>query len=201
MVLSDDGSHLPTHEFLSRNVKLSTFEPGKIEQVYRTWSDGGKPTIRLFGPASSYPSFSSLSVYGADHNLEILHSMRYTLLAMIVALIYHAVVRFGGGESRLPSCLTVCSRPLVADLYKSNTMSCQGGSTSCPGGQDSSWAKWACSVFALLVKRHAHYYHQEYGTISTTACVARRMVWYISFHFVFDPLGPRPSRTAPRHPG
>jgi hypothetical protein len=44
-----DRSHLPTHQFLSRNVRLSAFQPGKIESNYRTWRNGGTPSLRIYG--------------------------------------------------------------------------------------------------------------------------------------------------------
>jgi hypothetical protein len=46
-------SHIPTHQFLSRNVKLSAFQSGTIEANYRLWRNGGTPSLRIYGQSPS----------------------------------------------------------------------------------------------------------------------------------------------------
>jgi hypothetical protein len=50
-------SHIPTHQFLSRNVKLSAFQSGTIEANYRLWRNGGTPSLRIYG-MSPFPVLS-----------------------------------------------------------------------------------------------------------------------------------------------
>lgn len=95
---TDTFSHLPTHQFLSRNVRLSNFQPGKVEQSYRTWKNGGTPSVRIYGMSPSAISMAEIWIKSLTHCTEVLYAMRYTLVALILALIYHAVVRFGGGK-------------------------------------------------------------------------------------------------------
>jgi hypothetical protein len=54
---ANTGSHLPTHQFLARNVKLSAFDPSKIGDNYRLWKNGGTPSLRIYGK-SLFPAGS-----------------------------------------------------------------------------------------------------------------------------------------------
>jgi len=53
MVFGLTVSHIPTHQFLSRNVKLSAFQSGTIEANYRLWRNGGTPSLRIYGMSPS----------------------------------------------------------------------------------------------------------------------------------------------------
>ncbi|KAK8843362.1 hypothetical protein IAR55_007019 [Kwoniella newhampshirensis] len=69
--------HLPTHTFLAKNVKITNFSPMRVDKMYDTWRNGGNPSLRF---------------------KDLFSAMRIPFIALIVALVYHAVVRFGGQQ-------------------------------------------------------------------------------------------------------
>ncbi|WWD21118.1 hypothetical protein CI109_105599 [Kwoniella shandongensis] len=69
--------HLPTHTFLSKNVKVTNFTPMKVDKNYDTWRNGGSPSLRF---------------------KDVFLAMRFPLIALILAVIYHLAVQYGGQQ-------------------------------------------------------------------------------------------------------
>ncbi|ORY24779.1 hypothetical protein BCR39DRAFT_545886 [Naematelia encephala] len=69
--------HLGTHTFIAKNVRLSAFESHNIDKNYATWRNGGTPSLRL---------------------IDILTAMKWPLILLVLAVLYHSLVYFGGQE-------------------------------------------------------------------------------------------------------
>ncbi|WWC73156.1 uncharacterized protein I206_107122 [Kwoniella pini CBS 10737] len=69
--------HLPTHTFLSKNVNISLFKPENIDKNYKIWQGGETTSIKIS---------------------DIIQKMKWTLFLLVLAIIYHLVIRFGGQQ-------------------------------------------------------------------------------------------------------
>ncbi|WRT69006.1 uncharacterized protein IL334_005988 [Kwoniella shivajii] len=69
--------HIPTHSFLAKNVKMSSFAPENVEKNYTIWK-GGETT----------------SVSTSD----VISRMKWTLILLVLAILYHLAIRFGGEQ-------------------------------------------------------------------------------------------------------
>ncbi|WWC64084.1 uncharacterized protein I303_106691 [Kwoniella dejecticola CBS 10117] len=69
--------HLPTHTFLAKNVSISSFKPEQIDKNYKIWRGGETTSVKI---------------------ADIIEKMKWTLLLLLLAVIYHLAVRFGGKE-------------------------------------------------------------------------------------------------------
>jgi len=74
-----DSSHIPTHRFLAKNVKLSAFDGKKIALNVRTWRNGGVPAL-------GWP--------------EIWAAFKWPIIILLLGVLYHLLVFVGGGESK-----------------------------------------------------------------------------------------------------
>ncbi|WVF65607.1 hypothetical protein IAT40_000337 [Kwoniella sp. CBS 6097] len=69
--------HIPTHSFVAKNVKMSAFAPTQVDKNYAVWRDGGSPSIQT-------------------KLLQSLRSMKWSLILLLLATMYHLAVRYGG---------------------------------------------------------------------------------------------------------
>ncbi|WVQ93269.1 hypothetical protein IAU59_000335 [Kwoniella sp. CBS 9459] len=69
--------HLPTHSFVAKNVKMSAFSPTQVDKNYAVWRDGGSPSIKT-------------------KLLESLRSMRWSIILLLLAMLYHLAIKYGG---------------------------------------------------------------------------------------------------------
>ncbi|WWC91269.1 uncharacterized protein L201_006212 [Kwoniella dendrophila CBS 6074] len=69
--------HLPTHQFLAKNVSMNSFKPENIDKNYQIWKGGESTSIKIS---------------------DIINKMKWTLLLLVLAILYHFAVRFGGEQ-------------------------------------------------------------------------------------------------------
>ena len=111
---ADPRSHLPSHRIVSKNVRPSEFTPSRVGKNFHTWRNGGSPSVRLTGETiSALSSRLELTELRAD----VLSRMKLSLFLLALAILYHLLVRFGGGEADLHDCGTKAEPCRSVQLY------------------------------------------------------------------------------------